>query len=119
MRNDHSESPGSDLASFAPTSRPGMTKNVEICMADVLVQLIDECVTIPSDVLDILLANFTSKAAVSSIPLHLHLRILFHSDIDVFIFLMTSARKTTQLPMRSPSRSATLLETDSRNTSLR
>lgn len=45
--------------------RPGMTKNVEICMADVLVQLIDECVTIPSDVLDILLANFTNKAAVS------------------------------------------------------
>lgn len=42
-----------------------MTKNVEICMADILVQLIDECVTIPSDVLDILLANFTSKAAVS------------------------------------------------------
>ncbi|SNX85250.1 related to PDS5 - precocious dissociation of sister chromatids [Melanopsichium pennsylvanicum] len=46
---------------FLDLVRPDMSKNVEICMADVLVQLIDECVTLPSDVLDLLLANFTAK----------------------------------------------------------
>ncbi|MCO5606325.1 hypothetical protein L7F22_060512 [Adiantum nelumboides] len=55
---------------FLDLIRPGMTKNVEICMADVLVQLIDECVTIPSDVLDILLANFTNKAAKNNPAAH-------------------------------------------------
>lgn len=43
-------------------ARPDMSKNVEICLADVLVQLIDECASLPSEVLDLLLANFTSKA---------------------------------------------------------
>lgn len=47
---------------FLDLARPDMSKNVEICMADVLVQLIDECVTLPSDVLELLLANFTPKA---------------------------------------------------------
>ncbi|TKY89877.1 hypothetical protein EX895_001174 [Sporisorium graminicola] len=47
---------------FLDLARPDMSKNVEICMADVLVQLIDECVTLPSEVLDLLLANFTPKA---------------------------------------------------------
>lgn len=47
---------------FLDLARPDMSKNVEICMADVLVQLIDECVTLPSEVLDLLLANFTTKA---------------------------------------------------------
>ncbi|SPO28169.1 related to PDS5 - precocious dissociation of sister chromatids [Ustilago trichophora] len=47
---------------FLDLARPDMSKNVEICMADVLVQLIDEGVALPSEVLDLLLANFTSKA---------------------------------------------------------
>ncbi|KAJ1033876.1 hypothetical protein NDA16_000084 [Ustilago loliicola] len=47
---------------FLDLARPDMSKNVEICMADVLVQLIDECVTLPSEVLELLLANFTPKA---------------------------------------------------------
>lgn len=47
---------------FLDLARPDMSKNVEICMADVLVQLIDECVMLPSEVLDLLLANFTTKA---------------------------------------------------------
>lgn len=33
-------------------------------MADILVQLIDECVTLPTEVLEILLANFNPKAVV-------------------------------------------------------
>ena len=47
---------------FLDLARPDMSKNVEICMADVLVQLIDECVTLPSEVLELLLANFATKA---------------------------------------------------------
>nr|WJN24940.1 cohesin maintenance factor [Moesziomyces parantarcticus] len=47
---------------FLELARPDMSKNVEICIADVLVQLIDECVTLPSEVLELLLANFTPKA---------------------------------------------------------
>ncbi|PWY99706.1 ARM repeat-containing protein [Testicularia cyperi] len=47
---------------FLDLARPDMSKNVEICMADMLVQLIDECVSLPSDVLELLLANFTTKA---------------------------------------------------------
>ncbi|CCF52151.1 hypothetical protein NDA11_006419 [Ustilago hordei] len=47
---------------FLDLARPDMSKNVEICMADVLVQLIDECVALPSEVLELLLANFTPKA---------------------------------------------------------
>lgn len=46
------------------SNRPEMSKNVEICMADILVQLIDECVTLPTEVLEILLANFNPKAVV-------------------------------------------------------
>ncbi len=47
---------------FLELARPDMSKNVEICIADVLVQLIDECVTLPPEVLELLLANFTPKA---------------------------------------------------------
>ncbi|PWN48272.1 ARM repeat-containing protein [Violaceomyces palustris] len=47
---------------FFELTRPDMSKNVEICMADILVQLIDECVTLPNEVLEILLANFSTKA---------------------------------------------------------
>lgn len=42
-----------------------MPKNVEMSLADLLAQLIDECHTLPSEVLEILLANFSAKAAVS------------------------------------------------------
>jgi hypothetical protein len=54
------------LSLTSPAARPEITKNVEICMADILVQLIDECVSLPSDVLEILLSAFTSKAEVSA-----------------------------------------------------
>lgn len=47
---------------FLDLARPDMSKNVEICMADVLVQLIDECSALPQEVLDLILANFTPKA---------------------------------------------------------
>nr|WJN24946.1 cohesin maintenance factor [Tranzscheliella williamsii] len=47
---------------FLDLARPDMSKNVEICIADILVQLIDECASLPSEVLELLLANFTNKA---------------------------------------------------------
>ncbi|KAL9936440.1 hypothetical protein V8E36_004508 [Tilletia maclaganii] len=47
---------------FLSSAKPDMSKNVEICMADILVHLIDEAEVIPQDVLDLLLAVFTPKA---------------------------------------------------------
>ncbi|KAE8234699.1 hypothetical protein CF326_g258 [Tilletia indica] len=47
---------------FLTAATPEMSKNVEICMADILVHLIDEAEVIPQDVLDLLLAVFTPKA---------------------------------------------------------
>ncbi|PWN28534.1 hypothetical protein BDZ90DRAFT_218538 [Jaminaea rosea] len=43
--------------------RPDMSKNIELSLADILAQLVDECRQIPGEVLDILLATFSSKAA--------------------------------------------------------
>lgn len=45
--------------------RPDMPKNIELALADVLAQLVDECHALPSEVLEILLANFSTKALVS------------------------------------------------------
>lgn len=47
---------------FFDLARPDMSKNVEICMVDILQQLIDECITLPTEVLEMLLANFGTKA---------------------------------------------------------
>ncbi|CAD6889459.1 unnamed protein product [Tilletia controversa] len=47
---------------FLNSATAEMSKNVEICMADILVHLIDEAEVIPQDVLDLLLAVFTPKA---------------------------------------------------------
>ncbi|KAK0556088.1 Sister chromatid cohesion protein pds5 [Tilletia horrida] len=47
---------------FLSIAKPDMSKNVEICLADILVHLIDEAETVPQDVLDLLLAVFTPKA---------------------------------------------------------
>lgn len=47
-----------------------MSKNVEICMADILSQLLDECPSVPEQVLELLLANFNTKAIVSGFPFH-------------------------------------------------
>ncbi|KAK0534137.1 Sister chromatid cohesion protein pds5 [Tilletia horrida] len=47
---------------FLSSAKPDMSKNVEICLADILVHLIDEAEVIPQDVLDLLLAVFTPKA---------------------------------------------------------
>ncbi|CAO1626749.1 unnamed protein product [Sympodiomycopsis kandeliae] len=43
--------------------RPDMPRNVEVSLAQILEQLILECHTPPSEVLEILLANFSTKAS--------------------------------------------------------
>lgn len=43
--------------------RPDMTKNIEISIADILSQMIDECNTLPSEVLETLMTNFNIKIA--------------------------------------------------------
>lgn len=48
---------------FFDLVRPDMPKNVEIPLADILSQLMDECQTVPAEVLEILLANFSVKAS--------------------------------------------------------
>ena len=40
------------------------TRKVELYMADILVALIDECNSLPSDVLEVIMAQFIDKAAV-------------------------------------------------------
>jgi sister-chromatid-cohesion protein PDS5 len=40
-----------------------MTKNMELSLADVLSQMVDECQTLPSEVLDLLLSNFSRRSA--------------------------------------------------------
>lgn len=45
------------------------TKKVEILMADILVALIDECNSLPSDALEIIMAQFAEKNAVSNRPM--------------------------------------------------
>ncbi|KAN0065934.1 Sister chromatid cohesion protein pds5 [Thecaphora frezii] len=47
---------------FFEQARPDLSKNVELCMNDILVALIDECQTLPIEVLELLLANFSPKA---------------------------------------------------------
>lgn len=47
------------------------TKKVEILMADILVALIEECNSLPNDALEIIMAQFAEKNAVSSSSLHL------------------------------------------------
>lgn len=42
---------------------PQMSKNVELCLADILAQLVDECMQIPSEVLEILLEAFDTKTS--------------------------------------------------------
>lgn len=42
-----------------------MTKKVEMYMSDILVALVEESASLPSDVLEILLAQFVPKNAVS------------------------------------------------------
>ncbi len=51
-------------------SASGMTKNIQICMADVLAQLIDECAVVPEAVLELLLAYFSPKAIKSQPAAH-------------------------------------------------
>lgn len=45
-----------------------MAKNVEMFMSDILVALIDEAPSIPQEVLEIVLAQFTQKASVTLDP---------------------------------------------------
>ncbi len=47
------------------------TRKVELYMADILVALIDECNSLPSDVLEVLMAQFIDKNAVSRLILFL------------------------------------------------
>ena len=47
------------------------TKKVEIFMADILVALIEECTSLPNDALEIIMAQFAEKNAVSSSPFRL------------------------------------------------
>lgn len=64
------------------------TKKVEILMADILVALIDECNSLPSDALEIIMAQFVEKNAVSSgrsFPLH--------------ALLITHAAESTRIPL--------------------
>ena len=44
--------------------RRDLAKKIELFMADILIALIDECQSLPSDVLDIIMAQFTDKNAV-------------------------------------------------------
>ncbi|PWN42791.1 hypothetical protein IE81DRAFT_289632 [Ceraceosorus guamensis] len=55
---------------FFELIKPETTKNVEICMADILVQLIDECLNVPQEVLEILIASFHSKAEKANPAAH-------------------------------------------------
>ena len=41
-----------------------LAKNVEFCMSEILVALVDECQTLPADVLEILMSQFLQKNAV-------------------------------------------------------
>lgn len=47
--------------------RQDLAKNIEMFMADILVALIDECQTLPADVLDAIMAQFMDKNAVSPV----------------------------------------------------
>ncbi|KDN46283.1 cohesin-associated protein Pds5 [Tilletiaria anomala UBC 951] len=55
---------------FMELVSPNMSKNVEICMADVLAQLIDEAQQLPDAVLEVLLANFSPKAVKANPAAH-------------------------------------------------
>ncbi|EPQ30988.1 uncharacterized protein PFL1_01177 [Pseudozyma flocculosa PF-1] len=55
---------------FFDQARPDLSKNVELCMIDVLVALIDECQTLPTEVLELLLANFGTKAVKHNAAAH-------------------------------------------------
>lgn len=55
---------------FFELVKPDTTKNVEICMADIMVQLIDECVTLPQRVLELLLDKFRSGEQKSKPAAH-------------------------------------------------
>ena len=45
--------------------RRDLAKKIELFMADILIALIDECSSLPSEVLEIIMAQFTDKNAVS------------------------------------------------------
>ena len=45
--------------------RQDLAKNVEMFMSDILVALIDECQVLPTEVLEIILAQFMDKNTVS------------------------------------------------------
>lgn len=47
--------------------RQDLAKNVEMFMADILVALIDECQSLPNDVLESIMAQFMDKNSVSSV----------------------------------------------------
>ena len=48
--------------------RNDLPKNIEMFMSDILVALIDECQLVPQDVLEIIMAQFMDKDAVSASP---------------------------------------------------
>lgn len=54
----------------APAYSPTMAKNLEICMADILAQLIDEAQQVPEPVLELLLANFNPQAIKANPAAH-------------------------------------------------
>ncbi|KNC98061.1 uncharacterized protein SPPG_09381 [Spizellomyces punctatus DAOM BR117] len=49
---------------FFDLIKPDFTKNVYICMVDILQQLVDECHHLPQDVIDIILSSFRQKRQV-------------------------------------------------------
>jgi sister-chromatid-cohesion protein PDS5 len=61
------------------------TKKIEIFMADILAALIDECTSLPNDVLEVIMAQFMEKDAVCNQALN---RLCFHTQCS---HLSTSA----------------------------
>lgn len=69
------------------------SKKVEIFMADILVALIDECTSFPSDALEVIMAQFVEKNAVSPIPF----------STVTFPETLRLENRTTRIPSGSPS----------------
>jgi sister-chromatid-cohesion protein PDS5 len=72
------------------------TRKVELYMADILIALIDECNSLPSDVLEVIMAQFIDKNVVS-----LYLLVL-RADFPIIIFadsalIVSPAKRPTRI----------------------
>lgn len=59
--------------------RHDLAKNIEMFMSDILIALIDECQTLPSDVLEAIMAQFMDKNAVSNFMMKYNTRLEAHA----------------------------------------